>query len=722
MTAVLPETMPAPQTRPTGGRRVPRWRAVEKPAAAPRTLWERLQPHLYHRWLQLPLVLGIGALLFYDRYLLCKQYLFRYTDEDQAIMWYAAHELLNGRLHEPCFFGQDYNSCLEGYLAVPLIGMHVPYNVAVPLVTVILGLLPFLLLALVAWRRGHSLVAAAALLVPLLMPVRYSIITGIPRGFVTGIALSIIPAILLLPPAPRRMRGTGDGQEPLLQPEAKPRWLTRTRPALRYFFAAVTAVVALQINPNCSIFLVPVAVYALLTTWREWRFWVCGLAGLIAAAPYPLYVYQFYYLQHPDYVAYLRGVNYEWDYRYFNTFFNQYIAPRTGDTPSPVLMDLVPLPISGVAAPAFMALAFAGVAGLLLVRRRSAAVAAAIAGAAFVFITFGYDRVRTYNGNNSASFPYCRMYLALPVVFVWLLFLVNHAPWAKFANTPLARWVTRGALAGMLLAAVHVFNLKQDLIDPHDDNVTGISPNSVLYAELRNSVVCAPISVDQLYAIGREVQKTAQATKADLLIVGGGGDKWLAYAIPALTSLETIYLGPQSFERRTWRVIEETRIPRNNVLTINYNLGGSLAGGNTTVIVDGNGNPMDPATLTTPVQPLPARGGTAGPGGRGPGGGGPGGGGGRAAGGGGFAGGLGGGGPGGGRGGGRGRGGISVDPTQQDVPHLVLIPSIMVFNVGGQTLYANPTLRAEMPTLRNVVTAANPKGTLQMVRPNWGGR
>jgi hypothetical protein len=103
---------------------------------------------------ELPLILGIAVALAYDRYVLCRVYLFRYTDEDQTCMWYAAHDLLRGRIAEPAFYGQDYNSCLEGFLAAPLIAMHVPYNIACPLVTVMLGLLPFLLLALIACRRG----------------------------------------------------------------------------------------------------------------------------------------------------------------------------------------------------------------------------------------------------------------------------------------------------------------------------------------------------------------------------------------------------------------------------------------------------------------------------------------------------------------------------------------------------------------------------------------
>ncbi len=144
--------------------------------------------------------MGILGYLIFDRFRLFQEYLSKYADEDQAIEWYAAREALHGRFHEPCFYGQSYNSNLEGFLGAPLVAMHVPYEIALPLVTVSLGLFPFLLMAFVAWRRRQPVVAGLALLVPAAMSTRYGIITGMPRGFVTGIGVGIIPAILFLPP------------------------------------------------------------------------------------------------------------------------------------------------------------------------------------------------------------------------------------------------------------------------------------------------------------------------------------------------------------------------------------------------------------------------------------------------------------------------------------------------------------------------------------------
>jgi hypothetical protein len=194
MTATAEPTVPSSAAAPRG-----RWHAGLRAIVPTRAALARL--HLF----QNGALLALLGMLTWDRYVLCKEFLFKYTDEDQTIMWLAAHEILNGRLHEPCFYGQDYNSCIEGILAAPLIAGGAPYHIAVPLVTLMLGLLPFLAFAWVAWRRRQPLAAAAALLVPLLLPVRYGMMTGMPRGFVTGIAFATLPLLLLLPPARRKL-------------------------------------------------------------------------------------------------------------------------------------------------------------------------------------------------------------------------------------------------------------------------------------------------------------------------------------------------------------------------------------------------------------------------------------------------------------------------------------------------------------------------------------
>jgi len=534
------------------------------PSGAPVTLsrGSRFRERLSRIGIESPLLLGIAGALVYDRYALCRQYLFKYLDEDQACMWYAAHDLLHGRIAEPAFYGQDYNSCMEGFLAAPLVAMHVPYNVACPLVTVVLGLLPFLLLAGAAWWRGNFLAAAGMMFIPLMMPNRYGMICGIPRGFINGISVAAIPMILLLPSANGAARAKGGG--------------------VRYFFAGLLAVAALQVNPNCAILLGPVAVYALLTRFWDWKMWVFTPLGIAAALPYPWYVHQFYHVYHPDYILYLRDNYFGWGYTFFNSYLN-FAAPRSG--PSPVFGDVVPIFVTAIQSPGFLILAFGILAGILLIRLRLAAICAMLAGAAIVLVSFAYERVGIGEPSNTASYPYSRMWLAMPVVFAWFLFLANYGPSAWIAGMRWTKWIARGTLVTLLCAAVYLARVK-----------VGQLPEAI-DAELDapGFVICPAVPVANLYAMAREIKKVADAQHADLLIVGGGDQqKHVAYAIPALIGIETIF---PDFERRTFRMIEESKAKHDKILVIFEPSVGTPVGGGRLVELTDDGtevNARDP--------------------------------------------------------------------------------------------------------------------------------
>jgi hypothetical protein len=591
---------------------------------------------------ELPLILGIAGALAYDRSALCREYLFRYLDEDQACMWYAAHDLLHGRIAEPAFYGQDYNSCLEGFLAAPLVALHVPYNIACPLVTVLLGLLPFGLLALIACRRRNFLAAAGALLIPLLMSNRYGMICGIPRGFINGIAVSAIPMILLLP-RPKRAVLVGTSADASLAPGKETRRTRIFLSGLRYFFAGALAVVALQVNPNCVILLGPVAVYAMLSRFFDWKMWVFTPLGIAAAMPYPWYVHQFYHVYHPDYVLYLRDYHFGHGHSYFTSFLN-FAAPTSG--PSPVFADLVPMFVTGVQAPRFLILAFSVVAGCLLIRLRIAAVCAMLAGAAIMFASFAFERVSIGEPSNTASYPYSRMWLALPVLFAWLLFLVNYRPWALFAGMKWTKWLMRGTLAMLLCAALYFLRVKERQLPEAID------------AELDTPgfVICPAVPVANLYAMAREIKKVADAQHADLLIVGGGDpQKHIAYAIPALLGIETIF---PDFERRTFRMIEESKAKHDKILLIFDPYRGTPVGGGRLVELSADG------TEVSASDP--------------------------------------------------------PDPSGKSQTHPFILPVITMIDADGRNAYEIPELVYMMPQLTvPEATPGNPKPEPQVYRPPW---
>jgi len=114
-----------------------------------------------------------------------------YTDSDQALLWYTAKEIMHGRFHEPCFYGQAYNSWIEALLAVPLIALGVSYSCALPLISSLLFLLSILFLVDLL-RKESTLAATVFLSMILMLPAEFHYITSIPRGFVTGISVATL--------------------------------------------------------------------------------------------------------------------------------------------------------------------------------------------------------------------------------------------------------------------------------------------------------------------------------------------------------------------------------------------------------------------------------------------------------------------------------------------------------------------------------------------------
>jgi hypothetical protein len=136
-----------------------------------------------------------------DRGLILSEFGFRYVDDDQTIMWYGANEMAAGRFHEPSFYGQRYNTMLEGALAVPFLKAGMRPNVALPVVSSILAVFPFVLLAMLLAWQGSFVLAAFTLAFPVTLSPEFGMMSAMPRGFVTGVFLG---AFAVLPLFSRR--------------------------------------------------------------------------------------------------------------------------------------------------------------------------------------------------------------------------------------------------------------------------------------------------------------------------------------------------------------------------------------------------------------------------------------------------------------------------------------------------------------------------------------
>jgi hypothetical protein len=109
-----------------------------------------------------------------------------HTDQDQTILWYAGRELLSGKVYEPNFFGQRYNTTFEAIPGALLHSAGLSWGTALPLATTLLVTLAWILLAATAFRLGQPLAALLALAAPLLMRVQYVLLFDAPRGVLAG--------------------------------------------------------------------------------------------------------------------------------------------------------------------------------------------------------------------------------------------------------------------------------------------------------------------------------------------------------------------------------------------------------------------------------------------------------------------------------------------------------------------------------------------------------
>jgi len=197
---------------------------------------------------------------------------FRYVDQDQVTMMLSAKEMVEGLFHEPCFWGQRYGFMLEALLSVPLLWGRMAVEHAVPLVTCMLGILPFLIICYAAIRNGRPALAAMALAVPLIYTVEYDILTSMPRGWVAGLAVSSVPLL----------------------------WHLKPQTRISLFVLGLCGAAGLIINPNSIYLTAFIGAHVLVAHRKLWWQLLWILAG--TALPLALFVLaQRFYDVHPGY-------------------------------------------------------------------------------------------------------------------------------------------------------------------------------------------------------------------------------------------------------------------------------------------------------------------------------------------------------------------------------------------------------------------------------------
>ncbi|MES2131056.1 MAG: hypothetical protein V4506_01835 [Bacteroidota bacterium] len=230
------------------------------------------------------LVLIIVVYAIIEKILLYSKFSVNYTDEDQCILWLAADELLHGHFREPCFFGQDYSSCLEGWFSVPFLIAGLDYNQAIPLTTLLMSVFPFALIGWHFFKKENYLMTVITLFFLLMFSLNYKLISILPRGFITGVFFVGIAYYMLLR-------------------EGK----------FRFFWFSFFALFGFFLN-EMSVFLsFPILLIYFKDNYRSKPFYLQCIVGGLPALTYKLYAYGFYNIWHRQYKTFSKS-NFIWEF------------------------------------------------------------------------------------------------------------------------------------------------------------------------------------------------------------------------------------------------------------------------------------------------------------------------------------------------------------------------------------------------------------------------
>lgn len=125
------------------------------------------------------------------------------TDEDQALLWLAGRDIFHFDFHEPNFFGQNYNTTFESIPGQLFHVLGMSYGLASPLGTALIFTGCWIVLSVGAFLRHNYVASAAALALPVCLPIPYLLLVDAPRGIMAGdflAALCVASAVLVRQP------------------------------------------------------------------------------------------------------------------------------------------------------------------------------------------------------------------------------------------------------------------------------------------------------------------------------------------------------------------------------------------------------------------------------------------------------------------------------------------------------------------------------------------
>ncbi len=431
------------------------------------------------------------------RYIVLMEFGFTYTDSDQSIMWHGLVDYSQGKFYEPRFYGQAYNTMLEALFAVPLHKLGLPPSRALPVVTTILSLFPFYLIAFFSFLNKSRHVGLVVLSIPLLMPIEYHLITSLSRGFVSGIFIASLGTVSMF--------------------YVNNKWIQ--------IFIGLSIVLGYSISANSAILSIPYLFYVFLHNYKSLQFYLYTVIGGFAGSiPHFLGIY--FYTTNPGYVLHSFELSYSFDlliksFGKLDYYFN-YVSPILWNQGFIWLLILL---VSGLFA---------------FIKKKRKEAFMMIISAMMLVGTLGLSKV--HDASNSIFFSPARMYLALPLLIGTCAVVLKEFR-LKYILLAIP----------FILFGYNLFHLKSTI-----SKRTNLQKNHVV----------SIAKVEDVEVRCSNLQKVSAHHNVKLIvIVNHGYYDFFNYGCTACIDDFPKTLRP-SYERRTWRLIEEESSTHESILFI----------------------------------------------------------------------------------------------------------------------------------------------------------
>ncbi len=314
---------------------------------------------------------------------------FVYTDNDQGILWMTTRNFSALQHIEPRFYGQNYNSPFEAVLAIPLYKMGIPLYKALPIVTSLLASFPFLLLASLCMKHGERVSAILILVLSMAFPLPYDLLSNLPRGFVTGLAVASLNFMLLF--------------------GASPRW--------KWIMGGAASLLALILNPNSALLIAPIYLLLLSRMWHKKASILYLLFGALPFLLLQIWANQ-YYVSHPEMIIHEMGMYLDWES--FTKAFSNW------DGYFGILM-----PLFSEWSVLYFVLALCVSAWFFYQKKWEVALAVL---SVPVLCSVSLLVSKVHEGNSSLYLSVSRMFLALPIYWALVIKLLKPGKWALLSG------------------------------------------------------------------------------------------------------------------------------------------------------------------------------------------------------------------------------------------------------------------------------------------------